>query len=107
MCEQNFVGGHPAEFAGKAEFGEGPNDPFGGVKLPRFNAVSVIVLELVVVVMVALAESEQGKEEGVTGAAARGVGAASDVVAEGVDAEGAVLEEHDASNAPDEECAEC
>jgi len=37
------------------EFGEHPDEPFGGIPLPWFDAVAVIMLEFVVIVVVTFA----------------------------------------------------
>jgi hypothetical protein len=56
FCQEDFLPGNTAKLADQAELGEGPDEPLGGVELPRLHAVAVIVLKLVMIVMVALAE---------------------------------------------------
>ena len=64
------------------------------------------MLKLVVIVVIALAEGEERHDPGIAGAAAGGIRALADVVAERIDAEGAVLEEDHAGHAGDQESAE-
>ena len=66
FCEQDFFIRYTPQVAGKAELGEHPDHPFGGVKLPRLDAVAVVVLERVVVVVVALATGEDSHDCAIT-----------------------------------------
>ena len=106
LREEDGLGGNLAEIAGEAELVEGPDDPLGGIELPRLHAVAVIVLKLVVIIVVALAEGDEGHDPAIAGAAAAGVGPGAEGVAGGIDAEGAMLEADDAGDAGDEETAE-
>src|SRR5439155_12090391 len=90
-----------AQTSDEPQLRQGPDDPFRRVKLPRLHPVSVIVLELVVIIMVALAESEEGEEERVARGTFRRVGLAADRVTGAVDEERAVLQKHDAGNPAD------
>ena len=73
LGEEDGLGGDLAEIAGEAAFIEGPDDPLGGIELPGLHAVAVVVLELVVIIMVALAEGDQGHDPAIPGATAAGV----------------------------------
>eukprot|EP00187_Rhodella_violacea_P018474 CAMPEP_0184734054 /NCGR_PEP_ID=MMETSP0314-20130426/59356_1 /TAXON_ID=38298 /ORGANISM="Rhodella maculata, Strain CCMP 736" /LENGTH=444 /DNA_ID=CAMNT_0027200953 /DNA_START=196 /DNA_END=1528 /DNA_ORIENTATION=- len=93
----------PDEAGGEAEPGEDADDPLGGVVVVPADAVAVVVGELVVVVVVALAEGDEGGDDGVVGGVFLGVGLLAEGVGEGVDAEGRLVdEEHPAEAGVDE-----
>lgn len=106
FCEQDFFIRYTPQVAGKAELGEHPNHPFGGVKLPRLDAVAVVVLERVVVVVVALATGEDSHNGAIACGVLCVVRAFADGMAERVNKEGAVLNDNDAENAGEQEAAE-
>ena len=103
---EDFFLGHGAEVAGQTEFVQNPDRPLGGIVLPRFDAIPVVILELVVEVVVALAKGENRHEEAVTRRAMGGIRTVADPVAERVDAEGRVVHEHDTGEAGEQERAE-
>ena len=43
---------------GKAKLVENPDCPLGGIELPRFDPISIVVLESMVVVMIPLAKGK-------------------------------------------------
>ena len=104
---EDFFLRHGAKIADQADFVESPDRPLGGIVLPRFHAVPVVVLELVVEVVVALAKCENGHQEAVASRAMAGIGAVADPVAERVDAECGVMHEHDTGESRKQKRAEC
>ena len=106
LCKEDFLLGNTAKFADQAEPGEGPDEPFRRVDLPRLHAVAVIVLKLVMIVVVPLAEGHDRHQPRVTGAAFGGVGALADVVAQRIDAKGTVLKDDDPRHPRNKKCAE-
>ena len=56
LGKENLFRGNPAKFLGEVELRQSPDDPLRRVELPRFHAIAVIVLKLVMKVMVALAQ---------------------------------------------------
>jgi hypothetical protein len=105
LCKEDFFLGDAAQFADQTETGEGPDQPFGRVDLPRLHAVAIIMLKLVVIIMVPLAEGHDRHEPGVTGAAFGRVGALAEVVAHRIDAKGAVLKDDDPRHPRDQKGA--
>jgi hypothetical protein len=103
--EENAFGGDASQVFNKAGFVKEPDAPFGGIELPWFGAVPVIVLEGVMKVVITLAEGEQGHDGAVAGGAASGVRLAPDGVTEGIDEEGHLLDEDDSGNAGKEKGA--
>ena len=93
FCKDNFFRRNTAELADEAEFGKSPDHPLGGIDLPWFHAVAVVVLELVMIIMVAFAQGNDCHKPRVTGAASGGIRAFTHIVAERIDAKGAVPEE--------------
>ena len=92
--------------AARADHGETIDGPLGGVEVPALDAVGVVEGEAVVVVVVALAEGENGHDRAVARAVLTAVGLPADHVAEAVDEEGAVVADHKAQHAADQEAAE-
>lgn len=89
----DFVGAELLEIVGKAELLPDPDVPLGGVVLPPLDGVAVIRGELVVEVVVALAEGDQGSDDVVTGRVAVIKGLVAEPVGQRVDAEGSLLDE--------------
>ena len=85
----------PLEVVGEAEVVEEHDGPLGGVVVEPLDAVSVVLGELVVVVVIALAEGEEGGDDRVKGGVEVAVGLVAEVVGEGVDEEGGVVDEDD------------
>ena len=106
LRKDDLLRGHTAQVVGQAEFAHRPDRPFGGVELPQFDAVAVVVLELVVIVVVALAEGEQRHEERIPRAAPHGIRLVAKRVAGGVDEERAMLHGHHPRDAAKEEAAQ-
>src|SRR5262249_32362574 len=84
------------------QFGESPYQPLRRINLPWLDAISVIVLKLVMKVMVSLAQGNNSHQPRVAGAALRRVGTGPNVVAKRVNAERAMLENNQAGNSRDE-----
>ena len=103
---EDFFLWHGAEVAGETEFVQNPDRPLGGIVLPRFDTIPVVILELMVEVVVALAKGENRHEEAVARRTVGGIRAVADPVAERVNAEGRVVHEHDAGKAGEQERAE-
>ena len=59
----DLLRGDAAKMRGDSQFGKDPDEPFRRVPLPRFHPVAVIVLKFVVIVVVALAQSEEREKE--------------------------------------------
>src|SRR4029077_9639222 len=106
FCKDNFFRRNTAELADEAEFGKSPDHPLGGIDLPWLHAVAVVVLELVMIIMVAFAQGNDCHKPRVTGAASGGIRAFTHIVAERIDAKGAVLKNDDACHPRNEECTE-
>ena len=102
----DFLRRDAPQTADKPQLRQRPDDPFGRVPLPGLYPVAVVVLELVVIVVIALAKREQGEENRIARGTFRGVRLTTDGVTGAVDEEGAMLENHDARHACDQECAE-
>ena len=69
--KENFFVRHAAEVADQAKFFQGPDGPLGRVEIRALHAIAVVVLELVVIIVVALAEGEESHDRAVAGAATR------------------------------------
>ena len=95
--------GHGAQVADEADFFQNPDRPFGGIELPGFHAVAVVVLKLVVKIVIALAEGEDGHEKAVAGRDFAGIRTLADPMAERVNAKCHVVNDHHAGHAGDEE----
>ena len=101
-CEDTSVR-DATEVLDEANLFEGPDDPLRRVELPSLHAITVVVLELVVVVMVTLAEGEQSHGARVASAVGGRIRATANHVAERVDAEGALLDHDRTEQSSDEE----
>src|SRR5260370_6957988 len=73
-----------AETAGQSELRQSPDQPFGRIPLPRLHAVAVIVLKFVMIIVIALAESEYRHQKRIARAAFCRIGLAPDRLAGGV-----------------------
>src|ERR1044072_1740662 len=73
LRQENLVLGDAPEVAGETDFRQRPDDPFGGIEVPRFHTVAVVVLKLVVIVVITLAEREDRQEKGISRAAFCGI----------------------------------
>jgi hypothetical protein len=82
------------EVLGEAEAMKDPDGPFGGIELPRFHSVAVVMLEGMVKVVITFAEREEGHQTAVACGAAIGVGLAPNGMAEGIDEKGHLLHEY-------------
>lgn len=87
------------EVVGEAELLAGPDDPLGGVVLVPLDGVAVVRGELVVEVVVALTEGDEGSEDVVAGRVAVIEGLVAEPVGQGVDTEGGLLDDKDAQDA--------
>ena len=101
LGKKDGLGGYLPEISGETQFIEDPNDPLGGIELPRFDPVAVVVLKFVVIVMVPLAECDERHDPAIAGAAPAGVRPGAERVAGGIDAESTVLEENHPRDAAD------
>lgn len=102
----NLVGAELLEVVGETEELPQADGPLGGVVLPPLNGVAVVGRELVVEVVVALAESNKSGDDVVTGRVAVVKGLVAEPVGEGVDAKGGLLDEADAQDAGVDEAAD-
>ena len=59
----NLFGRDAAQIFRDAHRRKKPDDPLGRIEVPRLYAIPVVMLELVVVVMISLAESDERHEE--------------------------------------------
>ena len=107
LGEEDATVRHAAEAIDETELGERPDCPLARIPLPWLHAVAVVVLELVVIVVIAFAEGEEGHDGAVPRTVAGGVWLATKHVAEGVDEKRAMLGDHDAADAGDKESTEC
>ena len=94
------------EVVGEAELLPDPDGPFGWVVLMPFDGVAVVGGKLVVEVVVAFAEGDEGGDDVVAGGVAVVEWLVAEPVGEGVDAEGGLLYEKDAEDAGVDEAAE-
>src|SRR6185436_1634930 len=62
LREQNLFLGSATKIFDQTDSIQKPNAPLGGIPLPRFDPVAVIVLELVVIIMVTLTEGEESHD---------------------------------------------
>ena len=91
----DLVGAELLEVVGEAELLPGPDAPLGRVVLPPLDGVAVVRGELVVEVVVALAEGGDGGDDVVAGRVAVVEGLVAEPVGERVDAEGGLLDDED------------
>src|ERR1700730_756030 len=82
LCKEDLLSGNTSEFGDKADLREDPDKPLCGVELPRLDAISIVVLKLVMIVMVDFAEGDDRHQPRVAGAAFGGIRALAQVVAE-------------------------
>ena len=94
----DLVGTELLEVGGETELAPQPDGPLGGVVLVPLDSVTVVRGELVVEVVVTLAESNKGGDDVVPGAVAVVKGLVSEPVGKRVDAEGSLLDEEDAED---------
>lgn len=87
------------EVVGEAHLLPGPDGPLGRVVLPPFDSVTVVRGELVVEVVVALAEGHESGDDVITGRVAVVERLVTEPVSQGVDAEGGLLDKADSENA--------
>jgi hypothetical protein len=93
------------EVVGQTELLPDPDGPLRGVVLMPLDGIAVIRWELVVEVVVALAEGDEGGDHVVPGGVAVVEGLVPEPVRQGVDAEGGLLDEEDAEDARVDEAA--
>ncbi|KAI3484012.1 hypothetical protein L1887_53026 [Cichorium endivia] len=101
----DLVVGEGLEVRGETELAHGANEPLGGVELVPLNSVAVVHGELVVEVVVALADGDESGEEVVAGRHLVVKSGLAEVVSERVDAEGGVVHEEKSKHAGEEEAA--
>ena len=94
----DLVGAELLQVGGKTKLGPQPDGPLGGVILVPLNSVAVIGGELVVEVVVTLAEGDESSDDVVTGRVAVVEGLVAEPVGKRVDAEGGLLDEEDAED---------
>jgi len=94
----DLVGTELLQVISKAKLAPKPNAPLGRVVLVPLNGVTVVRGELVVEIMVALAESDQGGNNMVSGTVAVVERLVTEPVGKRVDAEGGLLDEEDAED---------
>lgn len=92
----DFIGAELLKIIGKANFLHHPDEPLGRIILPPLNGIAVVGRELVVEVVVALAEGDDRGDDVVAGGVAVIEGLVADPVREAVHAEGGLLDEEDA-----------
>lgn len=95
----DLVGAELLEVIGEAELAPDPDAPLGGVVLVPLDSITVVGRELVVEVVVTLAEGDESSDDVIPGAVAVVEGLVSEPVGKRVDAEGSLLDEEDAENA--------
>src|ERR1700730_9293381 len=88
-----------AQTAGQTELRQSPDQPFGRVPLPWFYPVAIVVLKFVMIIVVALAESEYCHQKRIACAASCRIRLTPHCVAGGVNQEGTVLEHDDLRDA--------
>src|SRR5260370_34613985 len=89
-----------AETAGQSELRQSPDQPFGRIPLPRLHAVAVIVLKFVMIIVLALAESEYRHQRRIARAALCRIGLAPDRVAAAAEHDRAVIETDNGRHRP-------
>lgn len=94
----DFIGAELLEVVGEAELLHGPDEPLGGVILVPLNGIAVVGWKLVVEVVVALAEGDQGGDDVVTRRVAVVEWLVAEPVSKRVDTKGSLLNEEDAQN---------
>ena len=80
-----------AQAVRQADLRQGPNEPLGRVPLPPTNGIAVVMQEVMVEVVVALAVGQEGEYRVVLGAVAVVVGLGAPHVRERIDEEGDVV----------------
>jgi hypothetical protein len=86
------------EVGSETELAPEPDGPLGGVVLVPLDGVAVVRGELVVEVVVTLAEGDKRSDDVIPGAVAVVEGLVTEPVGKRVDAEGSLLDEEDAEN---------
>jgi hypothetical protein len=102
----NLVGAELLEVVGETHLLPHPDGPLGRVILVPLDSVAVVGGELVVEVVVALAESDKSGDDMVTRAVAVVEGLVAEPVGKGVDTEGGLLDEEDAEDTSVDEASE-
>src|SRR5262249_19244354 len=102
----NLVLAELLQVVGQAELLPDPDAPLGRIVLVPLDGVAVIRRELVVEVVVTLAEGDQGGDDVVAGRVSVIEGLVSKPVGERVDAESGLLDEEDAKDAAIDVAAE-
>ena len=102
----DLIGGDAAQVLREPQFRERPDDPLGRIELPWLYSIAVVVLKLMVIVVIAFAESEEGQEKRIARAALLRIRLPPDGVTGAVDEEGAMLQDDHACHARDEKGAE-
>lgn len=93
------------EVVGEAELLPHPDAPLGGIILMPGDGIAVIGRELVVEVVVAFAEGDNGRDEVITRRVAVVEGLVTEPVSKRVDAEGCLLDDEDSQNSSVNEAA--
>jgi hypothetical protein len=102
----NLVGTELLEVVGEAELLPDPDGPLGRVVLVPLDGVAVVGGELVVEVVVTLAESDDGGDDVITGRVAVVERLVTEPVGKGVDTEGSLLNEEDTEDTGVDETTE-
>ena len=102
----NLVGAELLEIVGETQLLPCPDGPLGRVVLVPLDGVAVVGGELVVEVVVALAESDKSSDDVVTGAVAVIERLVTEPVGKRVDTESGLLDEEDAEDASVDEASE-
>jgi hypothetical protein len=95
----DFVGLELFEIKSKAHLLPQPDGPFGGIILMPLDSIAVVGWELVVEVVVSLAESDQGSDDVIPRRVSVVKWLISKPVSKGIDAEGGLLDEEDSKDA--------
>jgi len=98
--------GNLPQVAGKTEFAQRPDRPFGGIKLPWLHAIAVIVLKLVMIVVISLAEGDERHDPAIACTAPAGVRPRAKRMACGIDAKRAMLQAHHPGDAANQKTTE-
>ena len=101
----DLVGLELLKVVGEADLLAEPDGPLGGVILVPLDGVAVVGRKLVMEVVVAFAESDEGSDDVVAGAVAVVEGLVAQPMCQRVDAEGGLLHEEDAQDAGVDEAA--
>src|SRR5262249_16943314 len=106
LGEEHLLIRNTAEFPHQSGFVEQPNAPFGGIKLPRFDSIPVVMLKSVMEIVVTLPEGKPGHQGTVPGGALAGIRLPPQGMAKGIDEERHVVDENHPSYTGQEEASQ-